>query len=219
VDNKISGFATKHHSGDTRFLGKYDEQYLTAWIELGGPVIGFEFKGADGKWPDIIIGNNMSLIVGDRCRPRYFGARKLSVRLGEKQEVQFYWQETYADYFSACLSNGLFYIHNSGKLNWIVMGENRATIFPLIENVYSSKSYLSISYKGETKLLNLSVFVLYQIPPTSSLVTPIATSFGDIEEIWLPASSKFKFSDNLYDFKDDTNVYEEIMFNEFEQAT
>ena len=99
------------------------------------------------------------------------------------------------------------------------MGENRATIFPLIENVYSSKSYLSISYKGETKLLNLSVFVLYQIPPISSLVTPITTSFGDIEEIWLPASSKFKFSDNLYDFKDDTNVYEEIMFNEFEQAT
>ena len=202
VDNKVLGFSTKHDSGSIRVNGKNDDKYLTDWVELGGPVVGFEYKGSVGIWPDI-IGENMSLIIGDRCRPKYFGARKLSVRLGENQEVQFYWQESYPEYYITCLSNRLFYIHNSGKLNWIVLDENKAKIFPLIENVYSSKSYLSISYKGETKLLNLSVFVLYQIPPTSSLVTPITTSFGNIEEIWLPASSKFKFSDNIYDFNQD----------------
>jgi hypothetical protein len=57
---------------------------------VGGPVIGFEYKGTVGKWPDT-VGNDLSIIVGDRCRPKYFGARKINVRLGEKKEVLFYW--------------------------------------------------------------------------------------------------------------------------------
>ena len=57
---------------------------------MGGPVIGFEYKGTVGKWPDT-VGNDLSIIVGDRCRPKYFGARKINVRLGEKKEVLFYW--------------------------------------------------------------------------------------------------------------------------------
>jgi len=143
----------------------------------------------------------MSLIVGDVCRPKFFGARKLSVRLGAKQQVQFYWQESYADYYSVCLSNGLFYLHNSGQLNWVFVGGNMVTLFPDIEHVYSSLSYLSISYRGETKLLQLSIFVLYKIPaPTShTLYPPITSSFGDIDEAWLSATSKFKFSDNVWD--------------------
>ena len=103
----------------------------------------------------------MSLIVGDACRPKYFGARKLSVKLGEKREVQFYWQESYADYYTTCLSKGIFYLLNSGNLHWVVVGGNRAILFPGIENVYSSLSCLSISYRGQTKLLKFSIFVLY----------------------------------------------------------
>jgi hypothetical protein len=106
----------------------------------------------------------MSLIIGDRCRPKYLGSRKLSVTLGEMRQVQFYWQESYADYQYTCLSKGLFYIQNSGQLSWIVVGENKATIFPVIENVYSSLSYLSMSYGGETKLLKFSIFRLYSRP-------------------------------------------------------
>jgi hypothetical protein len=115
--------------------------------------------------------------------------------------VQFYWQESYTDYHSTCLSKGIFYIQNSGKLDWIIIGTKRAKIFPGFENVYSSLSYLSISYGGDTKLLKLSIFVLYQIPapPTSTLYPLIATNFGDIEEAWLSAGSKFKFSDNRND--------------------
>jgi hypothetical protein len=106
----------------------------------------------------------MSLIVGDMCRPRFFGAEKLSVRLGEKRQVQFYWQESYTKYWSTCLSKGLFYIQNSGKLKWVVVDGKRATIFPGFENVYSSLSYLSMSYRGETKLLRFSIFRLYSMP-------------------------------------------------------
>ena len=133
----------------------------------------------------------MNIIVGDRCRPKYFGARKLSVSLNEKRLVQFYWQESYAVYYSACLLKGLFYIQNSGQLTWITVVGNRVTIFPKIEQVYSSLSCLSISYKGETKLLKFSMFVLYQIPapPINPPYPPIMSSFGDINEAWLPAHS------------------------------
>ena len=147
----------------------------------------------------------MSLIIGDRCRPKLFGARKLSVTLGEKRQVQFYWQESYTEYYSACLSKGLFYIQNSGKFNWIVVGRNGAILFPLIENVYSSFSYLSISYIHETKLLKFSIFVVYRIPapPTSSPYPLIKSIFGDIEEVWVTKNSIFKFSDNFQSSQSD----------------
>jgi hypothetical protein len=45
---------------------------------LGGPLIGFKYEG---------YRENMFLIVGDKCKPKYFGARKLSVELGTKREV------------------------------------------------------------------------------------------------------------------------------------
>ena len=50
----------------------------------------------------------MSLLVGDSCKPKYFGVRKLSLKLGEERKVQFYWQETEAKNYSACLTKGLF---------------------------------------------------------------------------------------------------------------
>ena len=79
----------KHDSGNVRVWGWTDEN-LTAWTVLGGPVIGFQYKG----WRKNKYTQNMLLIVGDKCMPKYFGARKLAVQLGEKREVQFYWQES-----------------------------------------------------------------------------------------------------------------------------
>ena len=104
----------------------------------------------------------MILIVGDVCRPKYFGAQRMSVTLGEKRQVQFHWQESNNEYYSICLSKGLFYIQNSGKLHWVFIDGKRATILPGLENVYSSLSYLSMSYRGLTKLLKFSIFVLYK---------------------------------------------------------
>ena len=50
-------------------------------------------------------------------------------------------------------------------------------IFPAIENVYSSDSYLSMSYAGETKLLKFSIFRLYRIPtPPKVDASPIPAS-------------------------------------------
>jgi len=50
------------------------DYHLTAWTVLGGPIIGFQFKASR---------ENMSLIIGDECMPKYFGVRKLAVQLGE----------------------------------------------------------------------------------------------------------------------------------------
>ena len=137
--------------------------------------------------------------MGDRCRPKYFGARKLSMRLGEKREVQFCWQASYAKYYSACLTKGFFYISNSARLKWVDVAGNEAAIFPATEDVYPSASYLSLTYGGETLLLPLAPFILYPIPtpPTNPPYPLITSKFSNIfDEAWLPANSKFKFSDN-----------------------
>jgi hypothetical protein len=59
----------KHDGGDVSKWGQFGT-WLTAWTVLGGPVIGFQYKGYE---------QNMSLIVGDKCMPKYLGSRKLAV--------------------------------------------------------------------------------------------------------------------------------------------
>ena len=140
----------------------------------------------------------MSLIVGDKCMPKYLGSRKLAVQLGEKRQVQFYWQESEEEYHSACLSIGLFFIQNPEQLVWVDVVDKKATLFPGFSAVYSSLAYLSMSYQTQTFILNLSPFRLYPIPLTPSAPTypPITSKFADISAAWLPANSTFKFSDN-----------------------
>jgi hypothetical protein len=148
--------------------------FSTAWKELGGPVIGFQFKGDN---------TDMSIIVGDRCKPKYFGARKLSLRLGEKRLVKFDWQASDADFYSTCLSHGLFYVQNSGKLGWLTVTGSKAVLFPPIQNVYPDVSYLTLHYGGETDLLELSIFRLYSIPiPSIPLIEVISVKPSEIIE-------------------------------------
>ena len=97
------GFSFKLDSGKVIEWGTINSDHHTEWSELGGPVIGFHFKGLD---------KNLSIIVGDICRPKYFGARKLSMRLGDDREVTFYWQDSDVDYFSTCMAKGLFYVYD-----------------------------------------------------------------------------------------------------------
>jgi len=75
----------KHDSGNIKVWGSFQDNFAIAWTVFGGPVIGFQFQG---------IYKNMSLIVGDKCMPKYIGARQLAVQLGEKRQVKFYWQES-----------------------------------------------------------------------------------------------------------------------------
>ena len=79
----------------------------------------------------------MSLIVGDKCIPKYFGSRKLAVQLGEKRQVQFYWQESEEEYHSTCLSIGLFFIQNPEQLDWVDVVGKKAALFPGFSTVYS----------------------------------------------------------------------------------
>ena len=179
----------KHDGGDVRVWGWNNNRYLTAWTVLGGPVIGFQYKGYE---------QNMSLIVGDQCMPKYLGSRKLAVQLGEKRQVQFYWQESEEEYHSTCLSIGLFFIQNPEQLDWVDVVGKKAALSPGFSAVYSSLAYLSMSYQTETLILNLSPFRLYPIPfpPSAPQYPPITSKFADISEALLPADSTFKFSDN-----------------------
>ena len=140
----------------------------------------------------------MSLIVGDKCKPKYFGSRKLAVQLGEKRQVQFYWQESVEEYHSTCFSIRLFFIQNPEQIDWVSVVGKEAAIFPGFSEVYSSLAYLSISYRTQTLILILSPFRLYSIPfpPSAAQYRPITSEFGDISEAWLPAKSAFKFCTN-----------------------
>jgi len=102
----------------------------------------------------------------------------------------------------------------------VAVNGNKATFFPAIQNVYSSTSYLSLHYGGETLLLELSLFILYTIPTPS--INPryplIISKFTDVKEGWLPFLSTFFFSDNFDDVEGE-NKYGEIFFAEFIQKT
>jgi len=80
ANDHVKGFALKLNSGNEATWGRIDDQ-LTEWMELGAPVIGFKFEA----------NQPMSIIAGDKCRPKFFGARKLSVRPGENRTVTFFW--------------------------------------------------------------------------------------------------------------------------------
>jgi hypothetical protein len=58
---------------------------------------------------------------------------------------------------------GLFYIYDPEQLDWVKVGEKQhsAKIHLGRQKLYSSKSYLSINYRRTTKVLKLSVFLLY----------------------------------------------------------
>jgi len=145
----------------------------------------------------------MSIIVGDKCMPKYLGSRKLAVQLGEKRQVQFYWQESEEEYHSTCLSIGLFFIQNPEQLDWVDLVGKEAVLIPGFSSVYSSLTYLSMSYRTQTHILYLSPVRLYSVPfPTSAppYPLPIKSKFGDISESWLTANSTFKFSTNIFDY-------------------
>jgi hypothetical protein len=98
-----------------------------------------------------------------------------------------------------------------------------AALFPGFSEVFSSLTYLSISYRTQTLILNLSPFRLYPIPfpPSPPLSSLISSKFADISDAWLPAQSTFKFVDNFFDYSSDQwgkTRYGIIMFGEFEQG-
>ena len=155
----VLGFEIKHDSGDIRVWGVKEEIRSTAWAVLGGPVIGFHFQGSADS------GADLTLIVGEKCRPKYFGARRLFLRLGEKREVKFYWQESDVEYFFACLSKGFFYVYDPEKHSWVnIFRKVSAVISTSMENIYSSNDYISITYRTYNKVLKFSIFILYSLP-------------------------------------------------------
>ena len=111
-----------------------------------------------------VVGSDLSLIVGDECRPKYFGAHKLSVKLGEERLVLFYWQESLEEYVFACRPNGFFYIKDPEQLDWVELFSYSATLYPRTQNIFSTISYVSLHYKHKIKVLFFEIFRLYNIP-------------------------------------------------------
>ena len=95
LNNVVKGFSAKLDIGTVADWGNVNRNKVTEWIVVGGPIIGFQYES---------YRSDMSLIVGNKCRPKYLGARKLSLKLGEKREITFYWQKSYIEYFSTCLT-------------------------------------------------------------------------------------------------------------------
>ena len=98
LNNVVKGFSAKLDIGTVADWGNVNRNKVTEWIVVGGPIIGFHYES---------YRSDMSLIVGNKCRPKYFGARTLSVRLGKERKLKCYWQNSYSEYFSTCLSKGL----------------------------------------------------------------------------------------------------------------
>ena len=99
-----------------------------------------------------------------------------------------------------------------------------AFLFPGFSEVYSSLTYLSMSYRTQTLILYLSPVRLYSVPFPSSTPPyplPITSKFGDISESWLPANSTFKFSANYYLHTSEpvgVFTYGLMSFGEFDQG-
>ena len=98
-----------------------------------------------------------------------------------------------------------------------------AALFPGFSEVFSSRAYLSVSYRTQTLILNLSPFRLYPIPfpPSAPPYPPITSKFADISDAWLPANSSFKFGDNYSDYYSAPAwkfTYGHMSFGEFEQG-
>ena len=82
--------------------------------------------------------------------------------------MKFYYQDSYPDHLSTCLSKGFYYIQDPQQINWITIDRSKGTVtlFPGTESLYSSISFLSMDYKDATKLLKFSMMLLYSIPAT-----------------------------------------------------
>ena len=126
----------------------------TEWVIFGGPLIGMAYDRIAKGWV---------FIVGDPCRPKYYGVQTLSVRLGETRLVVFYWQTSFAEYFSVCLTKGFFYLKDPEALAWLDIGVNKATaaFYLSPRYLYSSDSYLEIDYKHIATILKFQIFYLY----------------------------------------------------------
>ena len=98
----------------------------------------------------------------------------MSLKLEERRIVKFYLHRSYKEYISECLSKGFIYISDPEQHKWVDILRNKAqaAMYPEFENIYSSISFLSITYKGETKILKFDIFLLYNEPS----VTPTDTS-------------------------------------------
>jgi hypothetical protein len=112
-------------------------------------------------------------------------------------------------------------VQNNGQLKWVSLIRNEAasaTIHPSSSTIFSSASYLSLSFGGETKLLKVEIYFIYSAPTPLPALIIIISDFTAISDEYLSANSKFTFSDNDADvLYGGLNIYGVVMFNSFEQ--
>ena len=131
------GFSAKLDNGEIGVWGGFNPAAETAWAVLGGPIIGLHHQKSSGEYGGI---GELGFVVGDECRPKYLLSRTLILILGEERGLMFYWQDSYAEYFEACLTKGLFAIQNPNQLSWIKIAGNYAEVqlLPPAETLYTT---------------------------------------------------------------------------------
>ena len=106
--------------------------------------------------------------MGNKCRPKYFGSRRLIFAPGRKDELNFFWQKTYYDYLAVCAKKGTFAITDQAQLAWINLKENTAVLDPHIDRILTSRAVIEINYKSNIRSLPLSVKWFFDVPKHAS---------------------------------------------------
>ena len=200
----MSGFLAKLDNGEILTVGNSNLNIVTAWEVLGGPIIGLHhtkssyIRGGVGE---------LGFVIGDECRPKYLLSRTLILILGEERGLKFYWQDSYEEYFGACLKKGLFAIQNPNQLKWIKIDRNYAEVKVLTpaETLYTTSFTLQVSYGKNINYIYLDIVKTYSIPsPDPFLSQPLRkTEFSDMRQEWVVNRSTFIFCDSFM-----TSTYE-----------
>ena len=126
---------------------------MTDWMVIGGPIIGFHFVKHDEY--DFI--DKFSVLVGDECRPKYMGARRLILEVSRKDEVNFFWQQSYYNYLQKCAKHGTFSITDPVQLAWISIAQNTAVLEPRVDRILTGRASIAIDYRLSTRNLPLLI--------------------------------------------------------------
>ena len=134
-------------------------------------------------------------MIGDECRPKYFGSQIISVREGIKKLLTFFWQDSFEAYFEICGSIGYATVSNPQAIDWARVQLNLMQVLVELRSndIYSTSQLIQIKYRGQTDSLTLQVFSFYSIIPWTTSETR-NSDFSSLQDFWEPNGSEFQFA-------------------------
>ena len=134
----VWGFEMKLDNGDVRTWGMLRKTLASGWQVFGGPIIGI----INDQWPTSrqLYVKKFGFVIGNECRPKYFGSQTISLREGAKIHITFFWQDSYDTFFQLCNSEGYGAVSNPQVIDWVTVLLNlvEVEVQTLTENIYST---------------------------------------------------------------------------------